>query len=187
MELSVWRPNQLKLACSWPSHHYLCANYSPCKPAKFEARQFLQGQSCCKILSYEVMRMELSRWLLTSSFVCHALFPCFTLTKLPAFFLLLSEHDDRPGLLSCWQPQVKLNGRGPSSFVCHALFLCFTLTKLPAFFLLFSEHNDRLGLLSCWQPKSSSLAEGPILLSAMPSFPVSHPRRSPKLRGPPNI
>jgi hypothetical protein len=151
MELSVWRPNQRELACSWPSHHYLCENYSPCKPAKFEAHQFLQGQSCCKILSYGVKRMELSRWLLTSSFVCHALFPCFTLTKLPAFFLLLSEHDDRPGLLCCWQPQVKLYGRGPSSFVCHALFLCFTLTKLPAFFLLFSEHNDRPGLLSCWQ------------------------------------
>ncbi len=57
MELSVWRPNQRKLACGWPRHHYLCANYSPCKPAKFEAHQFLQGQSCCKILSYGVKRM----------------------------------------------------------------------------------------------------------------------------------
>jgi hypothetical protein len=75
---------------------------------------------------------ELSVWLLPwQSFVCHALFPCFTLTKLPAFFLLSSEHNGRPGVLSSWHPQVKLNGRGPNSFVCHALFPRFTLTKLP--------------------------------------------------------
>jgi hypothetical protein len=29
------------------------------------------------------------------------------------FFLLFSEPNDRPGLLSCWHPQVKLNAEGP--------------------------------------------------------------------------
>jgi hypothetical protein len=55
--LKLCTTNQQKLACSWPSHHYLCANYSPCKPAKLVAHQFLQGWSCCKILSYGVKCM----------------------------------------------------------------------------------------------------------------------------------
>ncbi len=65
--LKLCTTNQRKLACSWLGHHYLCANYSPCKSAKFEAHQFLQGRSCCKILSYGVKRMAPSLPVLLSA------------------------------------------------------------------------------------------------------------------------
>jgi len=65
--LKLYTTNQPKLACGWPSHHYLCANYSPCKPAKLVAHQFLQGRSCCKVLSYGVKRMAPSLPVLLSA------------------------------------------------------------------------------------------------------------------------
>jgi hypothetical protein len=126
--LKLCTTDQPKLPCSWRSHHYLCANYTPCKPAKLVAHQFLQGRSCCKILSYGVKRMAPSLPVLLSAM------PSFRVSHSQSsqpLFLLFSEHNGRPGLLSCWHPQVKLNGRGPSSFVCHALFPCFTRRKVP--------------------------------------------------------
>ncbi len=41
--------NQPQLACSWPSDHYLSANYSPCKPTKLVPHYLVQGRSCCEI------------------------------------------------------------------------------------------------------------------------------------------
>ncbi len=89
--------NQQKLACSWPSHHYLCANYSPCKAAKLEAHKSCKAGPC---------HTYFSAWLLPQQFFC---LPCplsvFYTHKAPRFFLLFSEHNSRPDLLSCWHPQ----------------------------------------------------------------------------------
>jgi hypothetical protein len=80
-----------------------------------------------QILSYVVKPMPPSLPVLLSAM------PSFRVShsqsSQPFFFYF--HNNGRPGLLSCWHPQVKLNGRGPNSFVCHALFPCFTLTKLP--------------------------------------------------------
>jgi hypothetical protein len=57
------------------------------------------------------------------------------------FVLLFLKHNSRPKLTTCWQPQVKLNGRGAST--------TFTCTRVGL-----NQARFRLGVRANVQPKS---------------------------------
>ncbi len=116
--LKLCTTNQRKLACSWPT----IIIFVQITPPAANLQSLRLTSSCKDRAVAKYCHMEISLWLLPYQFFY---LPCplsmFHTHKAPSHF---SKHNGRPGLLSCWHPQVKLNARGPTKLRAHQIFTC---------------------------------------------------------------